>query len=72
VTKVYPELVSRDQTGRIDRVRYDELAPMLLNEVQQEQPKIAVQATEPRDLKRQMAELQALKQVLHAALLNLQ
>jgi hypothetical protein len=45
---------------------------MLLNEVQQEQPKIAVQATEPRDLKRQMAELQALKQDLHAALLNLQ
>jgi hypothetical protein len=34
VAKVYPELVIRDQSGRIDGVRYEELAPMLLNEVQ--------------------------------------
>jgi hypothetical protein len=33
VAQVYPELVIRDQNGRIDGVRYDELAPMLLNEV---------------------------------------
>jgi hypothetical protein len=37
VAKVYPELVIRDEKGRIDGVRYDELAPMLLNEVQQQQ-----------------------------------
>jgi hypothetical protein len=42
VAKVYPELVIRDETGRIDGVRYDELAPLLLNEVQQ-QLKIAAQ-----------------------------
>jgi hypothetical protein len=36
VAKVYPELVIRDQNGRIDGVRYDELAPMLLNEVQKQ------------------------------------
>jgi endosialidase-like protein len=36
VAKVYPELVIRDEKGRIDGVRYDELAPMLLNEVQQQ------------------------------------
>jgi hypothetical protein len=35
VAKVYPELVVRDESGRINGVRYDELAPMLLNEVQQ-------------------------------------
>lgn len=29
VAKVYPELVVRDEKGRIDGVRYDELAPML-------------------------------------------
>jgi hypothetical protein len=34
VAKVYPELVVRGTGGRIDGVRYDELAPMLLNEVQ--------------------------------------
>jgi trimeric autotransporter adhesin len=37
VAKVYPDLVIRAQNGQIDGVRYDELAPMLLNEMQQEQ-----------------------------------
>jgi hypothetical protein len=37
VATVYPELVIRDQKGRIDGVRYVELAPMLVNEVQQRQ-----------------------------------
>jgi hypothetical protein len=36
ISKVYPELVIRDEKGRIDGVRDDELAPMLLNEVQQQ------------------------------------
>jgi hypothetical protein len=36
VAKVYPELVIRGENGRIDGVRYDELAPMLLNEVQRD------------------------------------
>jgi hypothetical protein len=44
VAKVYPELVIRDETGRIDGVRYDELAPILLNEVQQQQSKLEAQA----------------------------
>jgi hypothetical protein len=58
VAKVYPELVIRDQHGRIDGVRYDELAPMLLNETQKQAAKI-------RDLRQQVAEM-------HAALLKLQ
>jgi hypothetical protein len=67
VAKVYPELVIRDRTGRIDGIRYDELAPILLNEVQH-------QAAEIRDLKQQQkhfvtqAELKDLKQELQAAL----
>jgi hypothetical protein len=65
VAKVYPELVIRDEKGRIDGVRYDELAPMLLNEVQ-------AQSAEIRDLKQQVAELKDLKQELHAAVLRLQ
>jgi Chaperone of endosialidase len=58
VAKVYPELVIRGEKGRIDGVRYDELAPMLLNEVQQQQNKIAA-------LEQQLAQMQV-------ALLNLQ
>jgi hypothetical protein len=37
-------LVIRDQNGRIDGVRYQELAPMLLNEVQ----KITAAQVQPR------------------------
>jgi trimeric autotransporter adhesin len=74
--KVYPELVIRDESGRIDGVRYEELAPMLLNEVQQQRAqltaKIDAQAADICDLKEQMVELQALKRDLHAALLKLQ
>jgi len=36
VAKVYPELVVRNDKGDVISVRYDELAPMLLNEVQQQ------------------------------------
>jgi len=46
VAKVYPELVIRDETGRIDGVRYDELAPMLLNEMQEQQKVMAAQSAE--------------------------
>jgi hypothetical protein len=59
VAKVYPELVIRDGTGRIDGVRYDELAPMLLNEVQQQQRKIEAHAEQLRDMQRQLAVMQA-------------
>jgi hypothetical protein len=45
VAEVYPELVVRDATtGGIDGVRYEELAPMLLNELQQQQSKMTAQA----------------------------
>ena len=36
VARVYPELVIRDDKGRIQGVRYEELTPMLLNEVQKQ------------------------------------
>jgi Chaperone of endosialidase len=72
VVKVYPELVIRNESGRIDGVRYDELAPMLLNEVQQ-------QAAEIRDLKQQqlrmqqqVAELKDLNQTTQVALRKVQ
>jgi hypothetical protein len=64
VDKVYPELVIRDDAGQIQGVRYDELSPMLLNEMQK-------QAAEMRELKTQFAELNDLKQELHAAIRQL-
>jgi len=66
VAKVYPELAVRGEHGRIDGVRYDELAPMLLNEVQKERATIsaqaqhaAVQDAEISALKAQLAEMHA-------------
>jgi len=69
VAKVYPELVIRDENGRIDGVRYDELAPMLLNEMKKRN---AAQEAEMRDLKSQIAELKALNQATRLALRKLQ
>jgi hypothetical protein len=50
VAKVYPELVIRDATGRIDGVRYDELAPMLVNELQKQERMNAILAAEVHEL----------------------
>lgn len=58
VAKVYPELVIRDDAGTIEGVRYEELAPMLLNEVQQQQRTIASQEKQLREVQQQLAELQ--------------
>jgi len=44
VAKVYPELVIHGADGRIDGVRYEELAPLLLNGVQQQQARLIAQA----------------------------
>jgi len=44
VDKIYPELVIRDDKGVIQGVRYDELAPMLLNVVQEQGAKMKAQA----------------------------
>jgi hypothetical protein len=59
VNKVYPELVIRDAAGRIQGVRYDELAPLLLNEAQKQQRLNELQTAEIRDLKKLVVEMQA-------------
>ena len=68
VAKVYPELVLRDAEGRIDGVRYEELAPMLLDEVQLQQRKLAAQderlaaqARELQDMRQQLLEAKELE-----------
>jgi hypothetical protein len=79
VDKVYPDLVIRDDAGKIQGVRYDELAPMLLNEVQLQQKQlaaqsdtIAAQGNQLRDMQQQFAELTAVNQAIQAALVKLQ
>ena len=59
VARVYPELVIRDEKGRIQGVRYEELAPMLLNEAQ-------AQAAEIAQMKQQLRQLQAALGKLHS------
>lgn len=60
VAKVYPELVIRGSDGQINGLRYEELAPMLLNEVQQQHEQLATQASQLAAQGAQLAELKAL------------
>ena len=53
VPAVYPELVTRTAEGQIQAVRYQELIPMLVNELQRQQ-----QVTDR--LQRELAELRSL------------
>ena len=75
VAKVYPELVIRDGSGKIQGVHYEELAPMLLSEVQQQrsqleeqQATIQSQSAKIDNLTRQVADLNDLKKEMRAAL----
>jgi hypothetical protein len=60
---VYPELVTRTSTGEVQTVKYQELIPMLLNELQRQQQAIKRQEQELAEmlvLRKEMAELRAL------------
>ena len=61
VAKLYPELVVTDEKGIIDGVRYDELAPMLLNELQKQRKTSEAQAEQ---MAAQSAQIAALNQRL--------
>jgi hypothetical protein len=56
VAAVYPELVVRAATGEVQTVKYLELIPMLLNELQRQQRELA----EVGALRKELAELRAL------------
>jgi hypothetical protein len=72
VNTVYPELVVRDETGRIQGVRYEELTPMLLSEVQRQHVELQQQAVLLQDALHQVAELRQLNQSMLAAISKLQ
>ena len=63
VATVYPELVTRTATGEVQTVKYHELIPMLLNELQRQQQAIKRQEQELAEmsvLRKEMTELRAL------------
>jgi hypothetical protein len=51
VATVYPELVTRTATGEVQAVRYQELIPMLLNELQRQRQALQRQQQELADLR---------------------
>ncbi|HMF13969.1 MAG TPA: tail fiber domain-containing protein [Gemmataceae bacterium] len=56
VATVYPELVTRTASGEVQTVKYHELIPMLLNELQRQQRELA----EVASLRKELAELRTL------------
>ena len=53
---MYPELVIHGADGRIDGVRYEELAPLLLNQVQRQQSELIERTAESVAQDRRLAE----------------
>jgi hypothetical protein len=72
VATIYPELVVRDQNGRIDGVRYDELAPMLLNEMQKEHATVATLVAQHESDAAKIVSLEQQLAGIQAALVKLQ
>jgi hypothetical protein len=63
VAAIYPELVTHTATGEVQTVRYQELIPMLLNELQRQRQAIKRQEQELAEvtvLRKELAELRAL------------
>ncbi len=58
VEKVLPELVFRDSAGRPESVLYNELPPMLLNEVQKQRRRIEQQDAEIASLRQHLQSLE--------------
>jgi hypothetical protein len=79
VAKVYPELVITGANGQPQGVRYDELAPMLLDEIQRQQrtigalsSRIASQSARFTAMRRQLDEMKDANRTTQAALAKLQ
>jgi len=67
VARVYPELVIRDAQGQIEGVRYEELAAMLLNEVQQQARTLASEERQLAAMHRQVAALEEFRRSMQGA-----
>jgi hypothetical protein len=60
VADVYPEMVARDKDGQILSVKYQSLAPMLLNEAQKHDARIQQLEEQNQKLEERLAALEAL------------
>jgi hypothetical protein len=67
----YPDLVIRDRNGTIQGIRYDELAPLLLNEVQQQQLTLAAQAEALNELRQELRDLKDSNSAIRASMRRL-
>ena len=61
----------KDEAGKIQGVRYDELAAMLLNDVPRQQQSIAAQANQLREMQQQIAAFEKVNLSMQAALIKL-
>jgi hypothetical protein len=67
VAEVYPELVVRGEKGEVESVQYEELIPLMLNEMQHQRDEVQHQQAALNTLKAQNAALQArLERLEHA------
>jgi hypothetical protein len=60
VAKLYPEIVGYDKDGQPSSVKYQSLAPMLLNEVQKQNARVEKLEEQNRKLEERLAALEAL------------
>ena len=60
VAAVYPELVTRTATGEVQTVKYHELIPMLLNELQRQRQAFQQESAEVAMLRKELADLRTL------------
>jgi hypothetical protein len=67
VARVYPELVLKGEKGEVEGVQYQELIPLLVNEVQHQQQALGQQSQQIAALKAQNAALAARLERLEAA-----
>jgi hypothetical protein len=68
VAKLYPDMVGYDKDGQPSSVRYQSLAPMLLNEVQKQNAQFQSQQEENRKLEEQNRKLEDRLAALEALL----
>jgi hypothetical protein len=59
VAKVYPEMVAYDKDGQPYTVKYQLLAPMLLNEVQKQQKVVTAQQQQIEQMQQRLSQLEA-------------
>jgi trimeric autotransporter adhesin len=72
VAKIFPDLAIRDAAGRIQGVRYDEMAPLLLRRIQRQEARIAANEAALEDIRQHIAQLNESTRKLRSAAADVQ